>query len=101
MIKGKPYAYTKLRATYFHEVDSALGFSEFNNPDDDRVRPQDFMRAACQIHYTFNWFYADGKHIAYFNSGKNPVRARRRRPQLPDDGHAAVRVAGLPAGAHA
>ena len=26
------------------------------------------------VDYTFNWFYADNKHIAYFNSGNNPVR---------------------------
>ena len=25
--------------------------------------------------YTFNWFYVDDKHIAYFNPGFNPVRA--------------------------
>ena len=81
-IDGKPYAYTKLRATYFHEADSALGFSEFNNPDAIRS-PQDFQRAAQPIDYTFNWFYADGEHIAYFNSGENPVRARHVDPNFP------------------
>ena len=34
-----------------------------------------FQRAAAKIGYTFNWFYADAEHIAYFNSGLNPVRA--------------------------
>jgi acyl-homoserine lactone acylase PvdQ len=85
MIRGKPYAYTKLRVTYFHEVDSAAGFSEFNNPDAIRS-PQDFQRAASLIQYTFNWFYADGEHIAYFNSGKNPVRARHVDPNFPTMG---------------
>ena len=32
-IKGKPYAYTKLRATYKHEVDSAGSFADWNSPD--------------------------------------------------------------------
>jgi len=27
------------------------------------------------INYTFNWFYADSEHTAYYNSGDNPVRA--------------------------
>jgi acyl-homoserine lactone acylase PvdQ len=85
-IQGQPYAYTKLRATYFHEVDpSALGFADFNNPNKMRS-PQDFMQAANKITYTFNWFYADNKHIAYFNSGANPVRPSNVDPNLPTFG---------------
>jgi len=84
-IKGEPYAYTKLRVTYFHEADSAFAFSQFNDPDAIRG-PKDFQRAANDIQYTFNWFYADGEHIAYFNSGKNPVRARKVDPNLPTMG---------------
>jgi acyl-homoserine lactone acylase PvdQ len=85
-IGGQPYAYTKLRDTYFHEVDpSALGFADFNNPNKMRT-PQDFMRAANHISYTFNWFYADNKHIAYFNSGANPVRPSNVNPNLPTFG---------------
>jgi acyl-homoserine lactone acylase PvdQ len=85
-IQGQPYAYTKLRDTYFHEVDpSALGFADFNNPNKMRT-PQDFMQAANHISYTFNWFYADNKHIAYFNSGANPVRPSNVDPNLPTFG---------------
>jgi acyl-homoserine lactone acylase PvdQ len=85
-IGGQPYAYTKLRVTYNHEVDpSALGFAEFNNPNKIR-NPQDFMRAANNIAYTFNWFYADDEHIAYFNSGANPVRPDNVDPNLPTFG---------------
>jgi acyl-homoserine lactone acylase PvdQ len=85
-IQGQPYAYTRLRVTYRHEVDpSALGFADFNNPNKMRT-PQDFMRAANHISYTFNWFYADDKHIAYFNSGANPVRPSNVDPNLPTFG---------------
>jgi acyl-homoserine lactone acylase PvdQ len=80
--KGKPVLYTVLRSTYEHEVDSALGFSAFNDPDAIHS-PQDFQRAASQIGYTFNWFYVDSRHIAYFNSGNNPVRAKGTTGQLP------------------
>ena len=41
------------------------------------------MRDADQIEYTFNWFYTDDKHIAYFNSGLNPVRAAHTNPLFP------------------
>ncbi len=81
-VMGKPVAYTKLRATYFHEVDSALGFSMFNNPDAING-PEDFQRAAHLINYTFNWFYADDNDIAYFNSGWNPVRPPGTDPDFP------------------
>jgi acyl-homoserine lactone acylase PvdQ len=81
-IGGKPVAYTKLRSTYYHEVDSALGFSDLNNPDLIHS-PQDFQHAVAKIGYTFNWFYADDKHIAYFNSGNNPERQPRLDPTLP------------------
>jgi hypothetical protein len=67
-------AFTRLRSTYFHEVDSAAGFMDFNDPALVRS-PQSFQRAAAKVRYTFNWFYADPEHIAYFNSGANPVRA--------------------------
>jgi acyl-homoserine lactone acylase PvdQ len=81
-IGGRPVAFTKLRSTYFHEVDSALGFSDLNNPDKIRS-PQDFQQAVAKIGYTFNWFYADSRHIAYFNSGNNPQRQPRLDPTLP------------------
>ena len=73
-VRGKPVIFTKLRSTYFHEVDSAAGFMDFNTPAVVRD-PASFQRAASKVGYTFNWFYADPEHIAYFNSGENPVRA--------------------------
>jgi acyl-homoserine lactone acylase PvdQ len=81
-VKGQPVVYTNLRSTYMHELDSALGFEQFNEPAVMR-NPQDFMNAAYNIGYTFNWFYADDKNIAYFNSGLNPVRAANTDPLFP------------------
>ena len=81
-IKGRPVAYTNLRSTYMHELDSATGFADFNDPADMR-NPQDFFNAAAKIGYTFNWFYTDDEHIAYFNSGQNPVRAANTDPLFP------------------
>jgi acyl-homoserine lactone acylase PvdQ len=81
-VRGKPVAFARLRSTYFHEVDSAAGFMDFNTPDVVRD-PASFQRAASKIGYTFNWFYSDPKHIAYFNSGANPVRAKRTNADFP------------------
>ncbi|MEK6326985.1 MAG: penicillin acylase family protein [Actinomycetota bacterium] len=90
MINGQPHAYTRLRFTYFHEVDpSALGFADFNNPNKMRT-PQEFMQAANRISYTFNWFYADDRNIAYFNSGANPIRPDDVDPNLPTFGKPAL-----------
>jgi acyl-homoserine lactone acylase PvdQ len=72
-VGGKPVAYTSLRSTYQHEIDSIIGFQEFNDPDAIHSA-QDFQRAAMDVNYTFNWFYADSRDTAYFNSGANPSR---------------------------
>ena len=61
-----------------------------------RATPRRFQRAASKIGYTFNWFYADAEHIAYFNSGANPVRAEGVNHDFPVGGQ--VRVAGLEPG---
>ncbi|QFZ16597.1 penicillin acylase family protein [Saccharothrix syringae] len=81
-VGGRFVAYTSLRSTYQHEVDSILGFQEFNDPGAIRSA-QDFQRAAERIGYAFNWFYVDSRDTAYFNSGANPVRKAAVDPHLP------------------
>ena len=48
-----------------------------------------------KINFTFNWFYADDRDIAYFNSGDNPVRAPGTDPEFPTWGTGRVGLAGL------
>jgi hypothetical protein len=81
-IHGRPVAYCNLRSTYLHELDSAVGFSTFNDPA-AMGTPQQFFRAANRVSYTFNWFYANPRHIAYFNSGRNPMRSPSTDPLFP------------------
>ncbi len=81
-VHGRPVVYCNLRSTYMHELDSASGFLLYNQPNSMR-NPQAFFNAASHIGYTFNWFYADDKHIAYFNSGQNPLRAAHTDPLFP------------------
>jgi acyl-homoserine lactone acylase PvdQ len=80
--RGEPVAYTQLRSTYFHEIDSARGFSDFNQPAKMR-NARDFQRAAAKIGYTFNWLYVDDRDMGYFNSGSNPLRQPGTTGQLP------------------
>lgn len=73
-VDGKKVAYTTLRSSYLHEVDSVIGFQMLNDPE-YVTGPETFQQAVRHINYTFNWFYADSEHTAYYNSGDNPVRA--------------------------
>ncbi|WKX69546.1 penicillin acylase family protein [Streptomyces sp. XD-27] len=81
-VDGKPVAYTSLRATYRHEADSIIGFQMLNDPGHVRDAAS-FQSAAQHINYTFNWFYADSRQTAYYNSGLNLVRAADVDPSLP------------------
>ncbi|MGO4420659.1 penicillin acylase family protein, partial [Streptomyces sp. MCAF7] len=87
-VDGKPVAYTQLRASYRHEADSIVGFQMLNDPGYVKDA-KSFQSAAQHINYTFNWFYADSRQTAYYNSGLNMVRAADVDPSLPTKGEAA------------
>src|SRR3954470_23720405 len=81
-VHGKPVAYVSARTTYFHEADSALGFTELNDPNQVHD-PASFQRAASDINFAFNWSYIDADHIAYYASGAYPQRAKGTSPDFP------------------
>jgi acyl-homoserine lactone acylase PvdQ len=81
-VGGKPVALVAQRSTYGHEVDSVLGFGEFNDPGFVH-NAKTFQKAASDIDYTFNWFYADSRDISYYSSGLLPQRSRLVEPDLP------------------
>ena len=84
-VDGEPVAFAKQRSTYFHEADSARAFADLNRPSKVQ-NAEDFQRVMHKINFTFNWFYADDRDIAYFNSGDNPERADGADPDLPNWG---------------
>jgi acyl-homoserine lactone acylase PvdQ len=80
-VGGKPYAITLKRASHGRDVASSLGFMDLN---DNAVRSaRDFARVMNQVEFTFNWFYVDRRDIAYFSSGRLPIRAAGVNPSLP------------------
>jgi acyl-homoserine lactone acylase PvdQ len=81
-VKGQPVAFASARTTYFHEADSALGFSELNEPG-FVTGPEQFEHAASDINFAFNWGYVDANHIAYYLSGAYPQRAASTSPDFP------------------
>ncbi len=88
-VDGAPVAYVSLRSTYRHEADSIIGFQMLNDPSYVKDAAT-FQKAAQHISYAFNWFYADSRDIAYYNSGANPVRAEDVDPALPVKGEQAL-----------
>jgi hypothetical protein len=79
---GKPVAVVNDRTTYNHDIDSVAGFLRWGEPKLTHS-PQSWFKGAEQIAYTFNWFYADSRHVAYYVSGKDPVRPKDVDPALP------------------
>jgi acyl-homoserine lactone acylase PvdQ len=70
-VGGKPVAFVHARSTYFHEADSAIGFSELNDPN-YMTGPASFQQAASHINFLFNWGYVDANHTSYYMSGWMP-----------------------------
>lgn len=92
-VGGKKVAYTTLRSSYMNEAESIIGFQMLNDPDYVKG-PEDFQKAVQNINYTFNWFYADSEHTAYYNSGDNPVRAANVDAEFPTWARAAYEWRG-------
>ena len=80
-MRGKPVAISSARSTYFHELDSALAFKRLSR--NEVTGPRSFQRTMATINFLFNWFYNDGRDIAYLQSGWFPLRARGTDPSLP------------------
>ena len=82
-IHGRPVVYTNLRSTYMHELDSALGFEQFNEPAAMRS-PQDFCNAAVQdrLHVQLV-LHRRASTSPTSTPGRNPVRAAGTDPLFP------------------
>jgi len=97
---GKPVAVVNQRSTYSHDVDSVIGFMRWGEPALTHSATS-WMIGASKIDYTFNWFYVDSRNIAYYVSGRDPVRPSFVDPNLPTWGTGGAEWRGfLPAAQH-
>jgi acyl-homoserine lactone acylase PvdQ len=74
-------AVTSQRTNFFHELDQASGFEKWNSPSQVHDAAS-FIKAAAEVDTTFNWFYVDAHHTAYYTSGKLPLRNPAADPDL-------------------
>lgn len=83
-VGGKRVAIAAQRSTRGRELLSARAFYELNT---GRVTSaKSFLKSMGAVEFSFNWFYVDQRDIAYFSSGRLPVRAAGTDPALPTQG---------------
>ena len=99
-VAGKRVAIALERSTRGREALSARAFYEL---DTGRVASaKQFVKAMSAVEFSFNWFYADDRDIAFYSSGRLPLRAPGTDPALPTVGTGAYDWrAFLPAAGHA
>jgi acyl-homoserine lactone acylase PvdQ len=83
-VDGERVAISMQRSTRGREILSAQAFYELNTGRVTSARR--FMQAMSRVEFSFNWFYADDRDIAFFSSGRLPVRAPGADPALPTPG---------------
>ncbi|MGH9307621.1 MAG: penicillin acylase family protein [Acidimicrobiales bacterium] len=93
-LAGRPVAIVAQRSTFDHEPDSLVGFLAWGQPGLTHD-PASWMRGAADIAYSFNWFYVDSAHIAYYVSGRDPIRNPHVDPNLPSWGTGVAEWTGL------
>lgn len=80
-VAGKRVAIALQRSTRGRELLSARAFYELNTGRVDSA--QSFLQVMSGVEFSFNWFYADDRDIAFFSSGRLPLRAPGTDPALP------------------
>jgi acyl-homoserine lactone acylase PvdQ len=83
-VGGRPVAFTLQRSTFFGELDSSVPFYLLNSGRVTDARS--FKKAMGRLTGSFNWLYVDDQDVAFFHSGKYPIRADGVDPTLPSWG---------------
>jgi acyl-homoserine lactone acylase PvdQ len=80
-VDGKPYAVATLRSSRGREALAGFVGSALN---EGRLRSgRDLRPITREFAFTFNLFYVDHRDIAFFSTGRLPLRARGTNPSLP------------------
>jgi acyl-homoserine lactone acylase PvdQ len=83
-VGGRRVAISVQRSTRGREILSSKAFFELNTARVTSARS--FLRTMNAVEFSFNWFYADDRDIAFFSSGRLPQRASGVDPALPTIG---------------
>ena len=86
--EGRPVALTRQRSTFGRDVVNLVALKRMTEGRGDTV--EGFYDTANHFEFTFNWGWVGREGIAYFSSGRLPVRAEgldRRRPTLGTGGY--------------
>src|SRR4051812_21421242 len=84
-VQGKKVAISTKRSTRGREILSALAFDGL---DKGRVHgPKDFVLTMSKVEFGFNWTYADDRDIAFYSSGRLPIRPASVDLGLPTNGN--------------
>ena len=81
--EGRPVALTRRRSTFGRDGLNLAALKDMT--EGKATTPEEFWRIANQFEFTFNWGYASRTNVAYFTSGRLPVRPAgldRRLPTL-------------------
>ena len=82
---GKRVAISLDRSTRGRELLGAIPFQVLSTGGVHS--PQQFFDTMSKFELTFNWFYADSKHIAMYSSGRLPLRSPGVNGGLPTNGN--------------
>ena len=96
---GKKVAVSMQRSTRGRELLGAIPFQTLSTGGVHS--PEQFFKTMSGFELTFNWFYADSKHIATYSSGRLPLRAAGVNSGLPTNGNGSYEWRGwLDANSH-
>ena len=83
-VGGKRVAISMQRSTRGREILSARAFYDLNTARVTSAKR--FLQTMNGVEFSFNWFYADDRDIAFFSSGRLPQRGPGLDPGLPTVG---------------
>ena len=78
---GRPVALTRQRSTFGRDGLNLAALKDMT--EGDGSTPEKFWEAANKFGFTFNWGYISRSNVAFFSSGRLPVRAAGLDRRLP------------------
>ncbi len=82
-VGGRPVAYARARSSYQHEVDLLPAFERLNG---GLSRTRAVQKALAGVTGSYNWIFANQRHVGYVQSGLYPRRAKGTSTDLPSWG---------------